>query len=72
VKQRPGFISTQLYRGTAGSSTIINAAVWGSARALGEALHSPEFQARIADYPSSATAGPHVFQKVAVPGIRVA
>jgi len=69
MKQQPGFISTQLHRGTAGSTTFINVAVWESARALGRAFGSPEFQARAARYPDSTVAVPHVFTKVAVPGI---
>jgi heme-degrading monooxygenase HmoA len=69
MKQQPGFISTQLHRGTAGSTIFINVAVWESARALGRAFGSPEFQARAARYPDSTTAAPHVFTKVAVPGI---
>jgi heme-degrading monooxygenase HmoA len=69
MKQQPGFISTQLHRGTAGSTTFINVAVWESARALGQAFSSPGFQARAARYPDSTVAAPHVFKKVAVPGI---
>ena len=69
MKQQPGFISTQLHRGTAGSTTYVNVAVWESARALGQAFRSPEFQARAARYPDSTVAAPHVFKKVAVPGI---
>ena len=72
MKQQPGFISTQLHRGTAGSSTFVNVAVWESSRALGQAFSSPEFRERTARYPESAVAAPHVFQKVAVPGICVA
>jgi heme-degrading monooxygenase HmoA len=72
MKQQPGFISTQLHRGTAGSSTFVNVAVWESARALGEAFRSPEFQEHTARYPGGAVAAPHVFEKVAVPGICVA
>jgi heme-degrading monooxygenase HmoA len=72
MKQQPGFISTQLHRGTAGSSTFMNVAVWESARALGEAFGSPEFQGHVTRYPDSAVAAPHVFEKVAVPGICVA
>ena len=72
MKQQPGFISTQLHRGTAGSSTFVNVAVWESSRALGRAFGSPEFQQRAARYPDSAVAAPHVFEKVAVPGICVA
>ena len=69
MKQQPGFISTQLHQGTAGSTTFINVAIWESARALGQAFSSPEFQARAARYPDSTVAAPHVFKKVAVPGI---
>ena len=72
LKTKPGFISTQLHRGTAGSTTFMNAAVWESARALGEAFRSPGFQERAARYPEDAVAAPHVFKKVAVPGICVA
>ncbi len=71
MKQQPGYISTQLHRGTAGSNTFINVAVWESAAALGRAFRSPEFQARIAHYPDSTRTSPHVFHKVAVPGICV-
>jgi len=69
MKEQPGFISTQMHRGTVGSSTFVNVAEWESARALGEAFRSPEFQRRAARYPDSAVASPHVFKKVAVAGI---
>ncbi len=72
MKQQPGFISTQMYRGIAGSAVFVNVAVWESARELSEAFSSPEFQARIAHYPDSTVTRPHLFQKVAVPGICVA
>jgi quinol monooxygenase YgiN len=72
MRQQPGFISTQLHRGTAGSTTFMNVAVWEDAKALGRAFRSPEFQNAAARYPDSAVAAPHVFQKVAVPGICVA
>jgi heme-degrading monooxygenase HmoA len=69
MKRQPGFIATQLHRGTAGSSTFVNVAEWESARALGKAFRSPEFQARIARYPDSAVSSPHVFERIGVPGI---
>ena len=72
MKQQPGFISTQMYRGIAGSAVFVNVAVWESARELSEAFSSPEFQARIAHYPDSTVTRPHLFQKIAVPGICVA
>jgi heme-degrading monooxygenase HmoA len=72
MKRQPGFISTQLHRGTAGSNTFMNVAVWESARALGEAFRSPEFQERATRYRDGAVAAPHVFEKVAVPGVCVA
>lgn len=72
MKQQPGFISTQLLRGTAGSTTFTNVAVWESATALGQAFRSPEFQKRTADYPASTIAAPHLFRTLAVPGICIA
>ena len=36
------------------------------------AFTHPEFSAKLSAYPSSAVASPHLFQKVAVPGICVA
>jgi heme-degrading monooxygenase HmoA len=72
MKRQPGFIATQLHRGTAGSSTFVNLAIWESARELGEAFRSREFQQRAARYPEGTIAAPHVFKKVAVPGICVA
>ena len=72
MKEQPGFISTQLHRGTAGSSTFLNVAVWESAAALGRAFGSAEFQERIREYPDSTVAAPHVYRRVAVPGICVA
>jgi heme-degrading monooxygenase HmoA len=69
MMEQPGFISTQLHRGTAGSSIFMNVAEWESSTALGEAFRSPEFQKRVARYPDSVVASPHVFERVAVPGI---
>ena len=41
MKQQPGFISTQLHRGIAGSWTFVNVAVWESAAALGRPSPRP-------------------------------
>ena len=72
MKQQPGFISTQLHRGIAESTTFVNVAVWESAEALRAAFSSPDFRAHVAHYPDSAVTKPHLFEKVAVPGICVA
>jgi heme-degrading monooxygenase HmoA len=69
LKDKPGFISTQLHRGVAGSSTFLNYAKWESVEAFREAFADPEFQAGFANYPDSTVASPHLFTKVAVPGI---
>jgi heme-degrading monooxygenase HmoA len=71
MKQQPGYISTQLHRGIAGSSTFINVAVWESAHALAKAFGSPEFQAHMSRYPDGTVAAPHLFEKIAVAGICV-
>lgn len=72
MREQPGYIRTQLHRGVAGSTTFVNVAVWESARALGAAFRSPEFQQRLAHYPDGASVSPHVFTKLAVPGVCVA
>ncbi len=71
MKQQPGFISAQLHPGVAGSSTFINYAVWESTSQFKQALSNPQFQAKMSDYPASVMASPHLFKKIAVPGICV-
>ena len=71
LKSKPGFISTQLHRGIAGSSTFLNVAVWESVEAFRTAFGDPAFQETFARYPDSTVASPHLFQKVAVPGVCV-
>ena len=71
LKHKPGFISTQLHRGTAGSTTFLNTAVWESVEAFRDAFGDPRFQETFTRYPDSTVASPHLFQKVAVPGICV-
>ena len=71
LKTRPGFISTQLHRGIAGSSVFLNQAVWESVETFRNAFGDPQFQATFARYPDSTVATPHLFQKVAVPNICV-
>ncbi|HEV3425515.1 MAG TPA: antibiotic biosynthesis monooxygenase family protein [Paraburkholderia sp.] len=72
MKQQPGFISTQLHRAIGDSPTYLNYAVWESTAHFRAAFAHPEFRAKLSTYPSSAVATPHLFQKVAVPGICVA
>src|SRR5262245_31561516 len=72
MKQQPGFISTQLHRGIGGSRVFINYAVWESTAHFKRAFMNPEFQAKLRQYPPSAVASPHLFSKMAVPGICVA
>lgn len=72
MKQQPGFISTQLHRAIGPSPTYVNYAVWETTAAFRSAFTHPEFLAKIARYPSSAVAAPHLFQKVAVRGVCVA
>jgi heme-degrading monooxygenase HmoA len=72
MKRQPGFISTQLHRAIGESPTYLNYAVWASTGDFRAAFTHPEFRAKLSKYPSSAVASPHLFQKVAVPGICVA
>ena len=72
MKRQPGFISTQLHRAIGESPTYLNYAVWESTADFRAAFTNPEFRAKLSTYPSSAVASPHLFQKVAIPGICVA
>ena len=72
MKRQPGFISTQLHRAIGDSPTYLNYAVWQSTADFRAAFTDPQFRAKLSAYPSSAVASPHLFQKVAVPGICVA
>jgi len=71
MKTQPGFISTQLHRGIAGSCVFLNYAIWESVRHFRNAFTNPVFQAQLQKYPPSVKASPHLFKKLAVPGICV-
>ncbi len=72
MRAQAGFISTQLHRGIAGSGALLNIAVWESAAALRAAFFSEEFQRQLAAYSPAVTVAPHIFERVAVPGICIA
>ena len=69
MKKQPGYISTQLHRGIAGSTVFMNYAIWDSVEDFRNAFTHPEFQASMDAYPDSAVASPHLFTKVAVPNL---
>ena len=50
---------------------FVTYAVWVSTEQFKEAVNSPEFKSDLAGYPDSTMAYPHLFEKVAVPGICV-
>jgi quinol monooxygenase YgiN len=70
-KSQPGFISAQLHRGIVGSGVFVNYAVWESTALFKKALSKIDLQELLSDYPASTVASPHIFTKVAVPGICV-
>jgi len=43
---QPGYLSTQLHRGVAGSNVLINYPVWESAHTLPDCLHSESYCSR--------------------------
>jgi heme-degrading monooxygenase HmoA len=53
LKQKPGFISTQLHRGIGGSCVFINYAVWESVEDFKQATSDPAFRSVLAHYPDS-------------------
>jgi heme-degrading monooxygenase HmoA len=72
MKKQPGFISTQLHRAVGDSCAFMNYAVWESVDHFRQAFTHPEFRSHIADYPSSAVASLHLFQKITVANLCVA
>lgn len=72
MKAQPGYISTQLHKGLAGSASFINYAIWQDVASFRNAFTNPEFQKRIQNYPESAVASPHLFRKLSIPNHCVA
>jgi heme-degrading monooxygenase HmoA len=72
MKASPGFISTQLLRGTADSQLLVNIGVWESTEALAKAHSNPKFRENASKFPEGIIAFPHIYQKIAVEGVCVA
>jgi quinol monooxygenase YgiN len=71
-KEQPGFISTQLHKGIGGSGIFVNYAVWETVAHFKNAVNKVmDPNNRMSAYPPSTVASPHLFKKVAVPGICV-
>jgi quinol monooxygenase YgiN len=68
-KSQPGCISAQLHRGIGGSCVFVNYAVWESTELFKKAFKNAELKSRLEKYPPSAVVSPHLFKKIAVPGI---
>lgn len=71
MKRQPGFISAQLHEGIADSGVYSNYAVWESAAHLRAAVANPDFLTVVERTPDNTVARPHIFRKVAIPGICV-
>jgi heme-degrading monooxygenase HmoA len=71
MKQQPGYISTQLHRGIAGSTVFMNYAVWESVAHFRAAFGHPDFKAALDHYPTSAVASPHLFTRLTIPNLCV-
>ena len=71
MKMQPGLISAQLHRGIGGSSVFLNYAVWESTEHFKKASNNPEFESSLEQLTASVVASPHLFKKVAIPGICV-
>jgi heme-degrading monooxygenase HmoA len=71
MKRQPGFISSQLHQGIAGSTVLMNYAVWESVAHFRNAFNNPEFKNAMEQYPSSTVASPHLFMRLSVPNVCV-
>jgi heme-degrading monooxygenase HmoA len=70
-KSQPGFISAQLHKGIGASGVFINYTIWESTTLFRKAVDKSNFQTWLSNYPESTIISPHIFKKVAVPGICV-
>ncbi|CAN5370989.1 hypothetical protein BH18THE2_BH18THE2_33340 [soil metagenome] len=68
-KQQPGFISAQLHRGIGSSDTFFNYVIWESAEHFKRAFSRSDFRSSMVDLLPNTVMSPHLFKKVAVPGI---
>jgi heme-degrading monooxygenase HmoA len=71
-KRQPGFISTQLYQGIAGSRMFISEALWECLEKFRTAFASPDAQKALALFPDGVTVTPHLLRRIAVPDICLA
>ena len=71
MKKPPGYISTQLHRGIAGSTVFMNYAVWESVAHFRADFTHPDFKKALAHYPSSAVASPHLFTRLTIANLCV-
>lgn len=71
MKRQPGYISTQLHQGIAGSTLFMNYAVWESVAHFRAAFTHPEFKKALEHYPNSAVASPHLFTRLTVANLCV-
>ena len=69
LKELPGFVSVQIHRAVGDSSTYLVYSTWESVKAFRTAFRHPDFLDTLPAFPSSVISKPHLFQKVAVPGI---
>jgi heme-degrading monooxygenase HmoA len=65
-RQQPGFVSAQLHRGIGGSCVFLNYAVWESVDDFRRAFTHPEFREKLAKYPPTTVASPHLFETITV------
>jgi heme-degrading monooxygenase HmoA len=71
MKLQPGYISTQLHQGIAGSTVFMNYAVWQSVTHFRAAFNHPDFKKALEHYPSTAVASPHLFTRLTVSNLCV-
>ena len=71
MKKQPGYISTQLHQGIAGSTAFMNYALWESVAHFRAAFTHPDFKQALDSYPSSAVASPHLVSRITVPNLCV-
>jgi hypothetical protein len=61
----------KLGRGIGGRRVFLNYGIWESSEHFKRAFSRPAFRSRLVHYPASTRVSSHLFQNLAMPGIRV-
>lgn len=69
IKLQPGFRPAQLHRSVSDHPSYLVYAIWESVALFRVAISHPDYIEIISHFPSLVVSRPHLFRKIAVPGV---